>query len=195
MKRNSRFTIYRMASVGVMAAACFAATYFLKIDIVTPIGPTMIKLGNAFCLLAGLLLGPLSGGLAAGLGCMFFDLLNPLYISSAPITFINYFAMAAVAGLIAHLGGRRGASLGFNIAGGILGALTYILLYAAKSIIGLLLEGSALTPALISFATSKLPVSAINGVVGTVVAVVLCAALRPALQRAGLYKRLFKEEK
>ncbi len=45
-------------------------------------------MGNVMCLLSGMLLGPLYGGIAAGVGSMLFDLTNPTYISSAPFTLV-----------------------------------------------------------------------------------------------------------
>ena len=52
----------------VMAAMIFVATYFLKIPISTPAGPTMLKVSNILILLAGILFGGVYGGLAAGIG-------------------------------------------------------------------------------------------------------------------------------
>ncbi len=57
-------------------------------------------MGNVLCLLSGMLLGPLQGGFAAGIGSMFFDLTNPAYITSAPFTFAFKFVMAWLCGKI-----------------------------------------------------------------------------------------------
>ncbi|MEG2429773.1 MAG: ECF transporter S component, partial [Oscillospiraceae bacterium] len=54
-----KFSVYDIAIVGVMAAIIFALTYFVKIPIPTPAGQTMLKVANAFCLLAGILFGGL----------------------------------------------------------------------------------------------------------------------------------------
>ena len=64
---------------------------FIRIPV--PIGGmnTMIHLGNAFCVLSGLLLGPFRGGLASGIGSFVFDILSPGYIASAPFTFVFKF--------------------------------------------------------------------------------------------------------
>ena len=59
---------------------------------------TRIHLGNIFCLLSGLVLGPVGGGLAAGLGSALYDMTNPAYIASAPFTFAFKFMLAAVCG-------------------------------------------------------------------------------------------------
>jgi len=60
---NSKFGLYDIVVIGLMAAVCFVTTYFLRIEIPTPAGPTNIKIGNVFCLLAGLLFGGWRGGL------------------------------------------------------------------------------------------------------------------------------------
>ena len=70
-----------------------------------------IHLGNAFCLLAGFVMGPIGGGLASGIGAMLYDLTNPAYIASAPFTFVFKFLLAAVCGLIAHKGKITGNML------------------------------------------------------------------------------------
>ncbi len=64
----------------------------------------MIKLANAFVLLCGLLLGPVRGGLAAGIGSMIFDLMTPEYAPEAWITFLRFFLMAWLCGVIAYAG-------------------------------------------------------------------------------------------
>ena len=61
---------------GIMAAAVYMASAFLQIPVPTAIGSTRIHMGNVMCLLSGMVLDPVSGGLAAGIGSMFFDLTN-----------------------------------------------------------------------------------------------------------------------
>ena len=53
MKQNDR-TIKNIVVVGLMAAVVFIFTY-MHIDIPTPLGKTMLHLGNVMCLLAALL--------------------------------------------------------------------------------------------------------------------------------------------
>ena len=79
-----------MVIVGVMAAIVFVLTYFVKIQVPTPTGPVMFKAANIFILLSGLLFGGVRGGLAAGIGSMIYDLLDPAYISESPVTFIRF---------------------------------------------------------------------------------------------------------
>ena len=55
--KNSRFTLYRIVIIGLMAAMVFVCTMFLGIRIPTPTGTTQLKTANAICLLTGLLFG------------------------------------------------------------------------------------------------------------------------------------------
>ena len=186
---TAKFGLYDIVVIGLMAAVCFVTTYFLRIEIPTPAGPTNIKVGNIVCLLAGLLFGGLRGGLAAGIGSMFFDLLNPAYISSAPFTLVFFFMMGFVCGLVSHLGGRKGANLTFNIIGAAAGALSYFVLHISKSIITLMLAGSDFTAAVVACST-KMITSGINVVTAVVASVILVIPLRIALTKAGVYKKI-----
>ena len=187
---SKKITTYDLVVVGVMAAICFVVTYFFKIGpIPTPTGPTQIKLGNAFCLLAGLLFGGVRGGLAAGIGSMFFDLTNPAYISSAPFTLVFFFAMGFICGVISHAGGAKGENLVRNIIASASGAIAYLILNVGKSVVVMMLAGSSCPAAVVGNVT-KLVTSGINAVVAVVVAVPLAAACRKGLVRAGLQEKL-----
>lgn len=189
---NTTFTLYDIVLVGVMAALCFAVTMFIKIGpIPTPAGNTQIKLGNAFCLMAGLLLGGVRGGLAAGLGSMLFDLTDPRFVASAPTTLINFFIMACVCGLIAHWGEANGKSVPRNIVAAVAGGLTYYCLHIGKSILTLVLSGSDFTAAVAACST-KFITSGINAVIGIVVSVPLALAVRKALEKQGFTATLRK---
>ena len=63
------------------------------------IGKTAIHVGNAMCLLSSLLLGPVPGALAAGIGSALVDLTDPVWATEFWMTFINKAAMALTAGL------------------------------------------------------------------------------------------------
>ena len=93
--KKKAFSLYDIVMIGLMAAVVFVVTMFLSIRIPTPTGTTMIKLANAFVLLCGLLLGPVRGGLAAGIGSMIFDLMTPEYAPEAWITFLRFFLMTS----------------------------------------------------------------------------------------------------
>ena len=103
-KNHSR--ILKLCLTAVMAALVLVASD-LQIQIPSVLGMNRFHLGNSMCALAGILLGPWWGGLAAGIGSALFDLTNPAYVMDAPITFLTKGAMGLMAGL-AVTAGRRG---------------------------------------------------------------------------------------
>lgn len=184
---KKKITVYDLAVIGLLAAMVFVCTKFLGFQIPTPTGYTMLKTANAICLLGGLLFGGVRGGLAAGIGSMFFDLTDPRFVSSAPITLVLFFAMGFICGTIAHWGGNKNPSIGRMIVAAISGSLSYTLLYIAKSIFTLMLAGSAFMPAVIAVAP-KMLTSTINAIFAVVVSCILAPILRKRLQAANLLK-------
>lgn len=144
------FSLYDIVMIGLMAAVVFVVTMFLSIRIPTPTGTTMIKLANAFVLLCGLLLGPVRGGLAAGIGSMIFDLMTPEYAPEAWITFLRFFLMAWLCGVIAYAGAAAAKKFARNLVACLAGAVFSSLLYMLKGIIELMIGGSALVPAFVA---------------------------------------------
>lgn len=174
-----KITIRDIAFIGIMAAAVYVASAFLQIPIPTAIGSTRLHMGNVMCLLSGMLLGAVPGGLAAGIGSMVFDLTNPAYVASAPFTFAFKFLMAWLCGKV--ISGRAGGSRGRFMGGAAAGSIAYVILYLGKSfvgdryVLGLPLEAVVLTVA------QKGMVSGANAVIAVVVAVPLGLPLRPAV--------------
>lgn len=183
------FTTKDIALVGVLSAMVFAATY-LHIDIPTALGKTMIHLGNVVCLLGGLLFGPLTGGLSAGIGSALYDLIDPAYASEAWITFINKFMMGMVAGLVFRIGKGKGLKKEnlFTVIGGICGAVTYVVLYVSKTIIIQYFINSGVWATVYAVAIQKGTISLINGLIAVCVSSVLSIALRPALKKAHIFR-------
>ena len=66
--RNDRLII-RIVFTGVMAAIICVITIFR-----IPLGQSKVHFANSMCLLSGLLLGPVWGGAAAGLGSAIYDI-------------------------------------------------------------------------------------------------------------------------
>lgn len=184
-------TIFQVALTGMMAALVFVATMFIKVDTPLPTGKTMLSLGNTMCVLSGLLLGPIYGGLAGGLGSFCYDLLDPVFISGAPITFLFKFAIGFVCGLIAYAGrGKTEFVLTRNIVAAVCGAVAYMILYLGKSYFELIISGSAAQAALVAI-VPKIAASSLNALAAVVIAVPLALAVRKALQRAHLSQKLF----
>ena len=184
MADQKKFSIKDLAEIGVLAALVFVATYFIKFGpIPTLAGPTMLKTGNAVCLLGAMLFGKTKGGLAAGIGSAMFDLTNPAFVAGAPFTFVFFFAMAYVCGIVSHLGGNDGTKTKQNIIGAVCGAGTYLVLHLGKSFITLVLEGSEASAALVACST-KLITSGVNAIFAVVVSVLLAPVCKKALNRA-----------
>ncbi|MGM9638893.1 MAG: ECF transporter S component [Butyricicoccaceae bacterium] len=188
---NKTFSTRRIALIGVLSALVFAATY-LHIDIPTALGKTMIHLGNVVCLLGGLLFGPLTGGLAAGIGSALYDLVDPAYAPEAWITFINKFLMGFVAGLVCNIGRGKDPKTEklFTLVGGVCGSVTYVILYVSKTIIVNYFINSGVWETVLAVAIQKGTVSLVNGLIAVCVSVVLTLALRPALRKAHIFQKL-----
>lgn len=189
MNEKKKISIYDVVAVAIMAAVVFVVTMFLSIRIPTPTGTTMIKLANAFILMAGILLGGWRGGLASGFGSMFFDLMTPEYVPEAWITFLRFFLMAYICGAIAHAGGAVGRRNGRNLAASIVAALFSSVFYTAKNVIVLMAAGSAFGPAFVAN-IPKLAASLPNVVIAVAVTTVLTPVLRHALAATNFYRQI-----
>ena len=184
MEQKKFFTVRNIALIGILAAMIFALTKFVSIPIPSPLGKTALSVGNAMCILSALLFGPVTGGLAAGVGNALVDLLDPVWASEFWITFINKFLMTFVAGLVMHKVklGSENVRIWFA---GLLGALTYSLLYITKNIIlGVIKQGFTLEVAIVETLTLKLPVSLANGVIAVICAGLLYIILKQPLRKA-----------
>ena len=189
--------VYKIVITGLMAALCYVAFTFLKIPIPT-FGGDMVALhiGNAFCVLAALLLGGWYGGVAGALGMTIADILDPVYITSPPKTFVLKLCIGLIAGFIAHRIAKITedhdsryifkwsliasiVSLGFNV------IMDPIVGYFYKNYV-LGVESSAAK----IMSTWAAGVTFINAVAGTIVVVVVYMAVRPVLKKAGLFFRI-----
>lgn len=185
---NKKYSIYKMAVVGLMAAMVFVATNF-RIEIPTPLGKTMLHLGNVMCILSGLLFGGTVGGLAAGFGSAIFDLFDPAFAPEFWITFIMKFAMGYTAGKISHLGSFNGENRKINAVAAVAGAALYVALYILKTIILQYVVLESKWEAVIAVAGTKFMVSSVNAVIAVIASLALSAAIRPALKSAGVFEK------
>lgn len=182
-------TTVNLAVTGLMGALVFVATFFLKIEI--PVGGdrTMIGFANVFCILSGLLLGPVYGGCAAGFGSFLFDVVGG-WFSSAPVTLITKFFMAFFCGLIAHGGSKqenRHPTTTRLIVAAVVGSLSYCVMYLGYSLFKEVLAGSSFDAALIVMYT-KAGATLLNAIIADVIAVPFYWALHRALLKGGLLK-------
>lgn len=99
--QNSKIT--KLAETALLAALCYVSFTFLQIKIPVPGGDaTSIHIGNAFCVLGALLLGGWYGGLAGAIGMSIADVMDPVYITVAPKTFVLKLCIGLITGLVAH---------------------------------------------------------------------------------------------
>lgn len=110
----------------LMAALTFLGTKIFQFP--TPIGG-YIHLGDGFVLLSGIILGPVYGGLAAGIGSMLCDLLSG-YAQYAGATFVIKALAAIGGGAIYTFFIRKSISRTFSvISAGVLGGIIVTLGY------------------------------------------------------------------
>ena len=183
MERTSSASTRKIVFTALMAALTVAGSA-LRITIPVDIaGTTSFHLGNIMCALGGILLGPWYGALAAGLGSAIYDMMNPLYISEAWITFLTKAAYGLAAGLVIRCG-KKPWTYARASAATVAGALTYAVLYLAKTCFysGMLLKGLPLEAAALTVVT-KLPATIFNMVVAIVFAPMLAVSIRKALEK------------
>ncbi len=178
--------IFKVVAISIFAAIVFVSNY-ISIPIPVAIGDqTRIHLANGICILSGLVLGPVGGGLSAGIGSMLYDFTNPLYISSAGFTLVFKFVLAFLPGLMLHKAKFIKPEFPKIIIGGIAGQIAYIVFYLSKTYIQGILEGSA-PQAMIPTIITKAGTSATNAVLAIIISVVLYSALKPIIKKNRLF--------
>ena len=173
---NKNLTTKRLVYIALFTALVYIFSRFFQIPVVTPFGQTRFHLGNVFCLLAGILMGPGYGGLAAGLGSALFDLFDPVYFTSAPITFVTKFALAFVAGAIYRKRSELVDKKRLVIAA-ILGQLTYVFLYLLKTYITNKFVMGFSNEAVMAELVPKAGVSLFNALISVIIAFILAMPL------------------
>ena len=190
-KRNQ--TILKLSQTALMAALCFVSFTFLQIKIPMPGGDaTSIHIGNAFCVLAALLLGGVYGGLAGAVGMTIADIMDPVYILGAPKTFVLKLCIGLIVGLVAHRAAKINestdkkyifrwsviasvAGLGFNVIADPLVGYFY-----KQYVLG---QPQQMAEVLAKWSTAT---TFVNAVVSTILVAFLYNLLRPVLLKSGL---------
>ena len=184
MKNRQAISTRKIVFAALMAALTVAGSALRVTMPVDIAGTTSFHLGNIMCALSGILLGPWLGGLSAGLGSAIYDMMNPLYISEAWITFLTKGAYGLVPGLVMLLWKKNWGLWKAAIASAA-GALTYAVLYLAKSYFYSGLFEKGLTPeAAMLTVIGKLPATAFNAAVAVIFAPILAVSIRKALERS-----------
>jgi uncharacterized membrane protein len=197
---KQNMTILKLAETAILAALCFVAFTFLQIRIPVPGGDaTSLHIGNAFCVLGALLLGGWYGGLAGAMGMTLADIMDPVYITVAPKTFVLKLCIGLITGLVAHKLARinesndkryvfkwsilaSAAGLAFNV--------------VADPIVGYFYKQYILgQPQQMAEALAKLSAGAtfINAVVSVILVGFLYNAVRPALIKMQVLQNKAKE--
>ncbi len=190
MKNNS---IVKIAYAGLMAALCYVG--YAVFPAINASG-TKVHIGNAFVVLGALLLGGVYGGLAGAIGLSTADVLLG-YAASAPRTFICKLVMGLIVGLIAH----RFAKISEDH------PKSYVMKWSSIAIVSALAFNCVFEPTLKYIWFTLLTPNAekaeaaikalvavttystiINAVINSVIGIVLYNALRPALNKAGIFQ-------
>lgn len=192
--RNEK--IQKLVMTGVFAALSYVVFTFLQIKISLPGGDaTSIHLGNAVCVLGALIMGGLYGGAGGAIGMTIGDLFDPIYIVSAPKTFVLKLFIGLVAGWVGHgllhLSKHTGRSA---LVRATVAAASGMLFNAVfDPLVGYFYKLYILgKPAAEVALAWDIGVTAFNAVTNTIVAVLLYMVLRPALARSGLFRDMLK---
>lgn len=190
-KKNE--TMIKLAQTALVAALCYVTFTFLQIKIPMPGGDaTSLHLGNAVCVLGALLLGGWYGGLAGAIGMSIADIMDPVYITVAPKTFVLKLCIGLIVGLVAHRiakinesGDKKYvlrwsviasvAGLGFNVIADPLVGYFY-----KQWILG---QPQEMAEVLAKWSTAT---TFVNAVVSVILVGVVYNVLRPVLLRSGL---------
>ncbi|MDL2219449.1 ECF transporter S component [Ruminococcaceae bacterium OttesenSCG-928-O06] len=187
--RQKRLDARMLALIGVLAALVFALS-LVEFRIPLALGDkTRIHFGNIMCLVSGVLFGPMVGGMAAGLGSMFYDFTNPLYFSEFWITFLTKFCMGWTAGMLAKHALAKVPMFPRVLVAGLGGQLVYIALYLCKTaVMQHFLYGNP-WPAVWVVVAGKAAVSSVNGLLAVAGCALLAPALAAGLKTTGLLAR------
>jgi len=186
MKNQQRISTRRIVFTALMAALTCIGSY-LRVGIPIDIGGnTYFHLGNIFCALSGILLGPWLGGLAAGLGSAIFDMFYPAFISECWLTFLMKGAYGLVAGFVIQIGKKNWGYLRAILAA-LAGAVTYAVLYLIKSYFKAIIVSGVTFDAAWLAVIGKLPATIFNAAVAVIFAPILAVAIRKALQKNHLH--------
>ncbi|HIZ74951.1 MAG TPA: ECF transporter S component [Candidatus Mediterraneibacter stercoravium] len=192
MERRNE-TVIKLAQTALMAALCYVSFTFLQIKIPMPGGDaTSLHIGNAFCVLGALILGGWYGGLAGAIGMSVADLMDPVYITGAPKTFVLKLCIGLITGLVAHRIAKINESTDrryvarWSVIASVAGLAFNVI---ADPVVGFFYNQYILgQPQQMAEVLAKWGAAAtfVNAVVSTILVGVLYNALRPVLLRAGM---------
>ena len=183
-KQNT--TVMKLAETALLAALCYVSFTFLQIKIPVPGGDaTSLHIGNTFCVLGALLL-------AGAIGMTIADLMDPVYITGAPKTFVLKLCIGLITGLVAHKLAKINETndkkyvFKWSLIASIAGLAFNVV---ADPVVGYFYKQYILgQPQEVASILAKLSAGAtfVNAIVSTILVVILYNAIRPALIKANL---------
>ena len=190
---NNQIKFKKLIQTALLAALCFVSFTYLQIKIPVPGGDaTSLHIGNAFCVLAALLLGGWYGGFAGAIGMTIADLIDPVYILVAPKTFILKLCIGLITGFIAHKIAKIGESndskyiFKWSLIASICGLAFNVI---ADPIVGFFYKQYILgqpQDAAMILAKLSAVTTFINAVVSVILVAIIYNAIRPILKKSGL---------
>lgn len=185
----------RLAYAALFAALAYIGFQFFRFDLTIGSEKTAFHLGNTFVVLAAFFLGGTWGGMAGALGLTIADFTSG-YVTSAPKTFFLKLCIGLIVGLAAHtilhLSHAQSArkityiTVTASVCGVVFNIIADPLVgYFYKKYLFGLPQDIAETLAKLSLLTTG-----VNAVLTVICAVLLYGALRPALEKSGLFFRL-----
>ena len=183
---------YKMSMSALFAALCYIGFAYFKIDIPVGTEKTAFHLGNVFCVLAALFIGPFWGGMAGAVGMTIADLTSG-YVTSAPKTFLLKLCIGLIAGFVAHkvfhISKEQDRKVPVSVAAVLSCTAGMAFNVVADPVVGyfykMYLLGVPQEAASI-WAKMGAVTTLVNAVVAVIAATVFYLALRPALKRTSL---------
>lgn len=182
-----------MKTKKLIFAALFAALTCVATMIIKVPTPTMgyIHPGDSIVLLSGFLLGPVYGGLAAGIGSMFSDLFGG-YFSYAPATFVIKTLTAVFASLIFRAFTKKlsevsaGKQAAFTAISGTIGEAFMVFGYFVFEIFLMAIAtgdgfSSTSLAAGVASSASGIPFNIVQGLFGVILSTILFPLLKKSL--------------
>lgn len=193
-----RQTDIRTVTMAAMfAALCYVGFAFFQIKIPVGDSATSFHLGNVFCVLAALCIGPLWGGLAGAVGMTIGDLFDPVYITSAPKTFLLKLGIGLLSGLVAHklfqISRDKERKIPLAVATVLSCAAGMVFNIIADPLVGYFYKMYVLgipQDAATILAKMAAVTTSVNAVIAVIAASVFYLALRPILRRSNLLPKL-----
>lgn len=170
----------RLITAALLAAFTCVATMVIQIPTTATGG--YIHIGDTFVILSGIILGPILGGLSAGLGSLLADGLSGYAIYMIP-TFLIKFTAAFLCGIIYHKLQRlnkKSLYMAF-IPASIVSELTVILGYFLNSIVLFVILNSSLSSETIGGGISSGVLGLLPNTIQGLAGIILAFALLPIL--------------